>query len=210
MWGMDAPSHPNAPDGHGSPPADRSSARRFGPAAGPALGVASAVLAAAAVGLVLAGPPADGTAVVPPNCPVSFDPAQLGAPGYRAGDPGQLVPMPLPEPRGPVSVRICRFEERDGRYELRGSVVVDPVRTAALAGMMNERPGAEVLTDDPAGPPVEPWKRIDVLIFRYTEGLPLRVDVLGGESAHARTSARAETGRQDVVLAVDELVRPTR
>lgn len=168
----------------------------------------AAVLAAAVVGWVLAGPPADGTAVVPPACPVSFDPAQPGAPGYHAGDPGQLVPMPLPEPRGPVSARICRYEERAGRYELRRSVVVDPVRTATLAGMMNERQQRSLDSFGSSGCP--PTVGPDVLIFRYREGRPLRVDVLGGNSAQVRTSARTELGRQDVVLAVDELVCSAR
>jgi len=196
---------PAAPDGHDVPPAVGRGGlvRRFTlPAASTAV-----VATATVLGWVFAGPPADSAAVVPPGCPASFDPADAApAPGYQAGVSGQLVPMVLPEPRGPVSARICRFEAPGGsgtRSALQRSTVVDPVGTAALAALMNEGLGGSPLGGSSA---CQPGTGPDVVIFRYKAGPPVRVDVLGGDSAHVRTSARTEFGRQDVVQAVDRLV----
>jgi hypothetical protein len=216
--GVTTPSEPAAPDGAASAsapsPAGPQAVRRALRRASSGGATVLAVIAAGAAGWFLAGPPDDAAALVPPACPASADVATgsaagpaadvVGAvaePGYLAGVPQQLVPMPLPQPRGPVSVRICRYAGGgDGSYRLSRSVVVEPTRTAALAGLMDKTPGAT-----PA-PGCLPGANVDVLVFRYTEGLPLRVEVLGGRCALVRTPARAESGRQDVVRAIDALL----
>jgi hypothetical protein len=170
--------------------------------------VAATLVAAGSAGWLIAGPPHDGTAVVPPGCPSTYVPAATSGGDAAVSDrlPGvrdQLVPMPLPQPRGPVSARICRFQAQDGGYRLQRSAIVEPVRTSSLAALLNT-PGR--LADDERAGACPPSPGIDVLIFRYTEGLPMQVDVVGGTCGLVRTPTRAETGRQDVVRRVDELL----
>ena len=156
----------------------------------------SAVVLAGAAGWVLAGAPADGAGTVPPACPPALvGPAVLAAPapGDRSGVPDRLVPVPLPQPRGPVSVRLCAYAA-DGA-PLGRQATLDPPRTGELAGVMNTPgAGAVAVTARPAGCAGGP---VTLLLFRYTQGEPL-VARLDGACDLVSTSARAERGRADV------------
>jgi hypothetical protein len=188
--------------------------------AGPVVGV-SAVVVAAVAGWVLAGPPDDAAAVVPPACPTSVATGVTPVdPGFGPGVADRLVPMPLPQPRGPVSARICRFvpsSDAHAGFVLHRSVVVEPVRTAVLAGVMNTLPSVAVVSGSSSGSSSAAGTaagcrvpgEIDALLFRYSAGAPVRVDV-SADQGWARSSMRAEGGRADVVRAVDDLICPER
>jgi hypothetical protein len=159
---------------------------------------ALAVVLAGAAGWVIAGPPRDGAGTVPPACPVVL-PAQPLATG-RGGVGDRLVPVPLPQPRGPVAVRICAYPAAAPGTPLRRSAALDPPRTAELAGVMNtpDRPGPGAV-----GPPDCPGAGpVTLLLFRYTQGAPLVAQVDAGCGAVVSTSARIERGRTDVVRIV--------
>lgn len=183
-----------APDGRSAAPDDR---RRL-----LNISAAFAVVGAAAAGWHLAGPPGDATAPVPAQCP-AVDPVAVPVRADQgAGVSDRLVPMPLPQPRGPVSVRVCAYAEHGSGYTLRTSAVVEPVRTAVLAGLLNRTPGP-VVTDVARRAECTPGREVAVLVFRYTQGPGQQVDVLGGDCALVRTPARTERDRQDVVRAVN-------
>jgi hypothetical protein len=166
------------------------------------------VLGTGAVGWLLAGPPSPATAVVPPACPSS---PRLSGPGdvfelagFQRGVAGQLVPMTLPQPRGPASVRLCGYHGGD-RLVLDRQRVLDPIWTAWLAGKIDEPAGS------PVTPPVRPagclsGDRPVVLVFRYTQGDPVAVEIPGGPCGLVATGARMETGRDDVVRLVAGLL----
>jgi hypothetical protein len=217
MKGMSMTSDTSAPGAAGPAPAGRTT-RGAVAVAGRLAGVVAVLGIAGVVGWQVAGPPWSGAAVVPPACPAApsssgtssgTSSSTLGATsGAASGSTGaadQLVPMPLPEPRGPVSVRVCGYVPRSGGYALEREVVLDPTRTAALAALVDEHPGAVVPgARRPArcgatGP-------IVVLAFRYTQGPPVFVDVVGGDCGLVATAARVETGRQDVVRRLAEIM----
>jgi len=160
-----------------------------------------AVPVAAVAGWSLAGPPAGATAITPGGCPASY-PSALPPVGQVSGN-DRLVPV------GPVSVRLCAFPP-SGPVRSR---VLDPARTAALAGLL-DTPAAE--TDDPgARARCAPAASRVLLVFRYKQADPpaavlpeLLVAVDGGPCGLVATSARVETGRTDVVTEVSRLLAP--
>jgi hypothetical protein len=164
------------------------------------------VASAAAAGWVWAGPPADGTAIVPPSCPVRV-PAAFGTP--VVGDAGTAVADRL-VPVGPVSVRVCGYAS--GGAAVVTQRVLDPTRTAALAGTLDTPPpGAAV--DGAGGPDRAQQQRARcagaspaVLVFRYKQAPTLLVTVAGGGCRLVSTSARGETGRDDVVREVARIL----
>lgn len=166
-----------------------------------AVGVGAVLLAAGAAGAAgwwWAGPPADGGGTVPPDCPTTLASSVLAT--GRGGVSDRLVPVPLPQPRGPVAVRLCRYPTT-GAALLSGAVL-DPPRTAELAGVMNTPgPGAVTVTARP--PDCAADGPVTLLLFRYTQGDPLVAEVGGGGCALVTTSARIERGRSDVVRLVD-------
>lgn len=172
-----------------------------------AFGVGLLTTLAGATGWLLAGPPSDELAAVPPPCPEALD-AQA-SPGWAGRSPGaedRLVPMPLPEPRGPVSARACAYSRGSGPgYGLRRSVAVDPARTAALAGLLNRTAGQQASSGSPLAR-CRPGEDVAVLVFRYWKGPEQLVEVRGGECAVVATAARVETGRRDVVERVREVL----
>ncbi|HEY6796627.1 MAG TPA: hypothetical protein VI248_18290 [Kineosporiaceae bacterium] len=162
--------------------------------------VALAAGVAGTAGWVIAGSPQDGAGTVPPACPATLPATPLAAGRGGVGD--RLVPVPLPQPRGPVAVRICGYPAAAAGARLHRSAVLDPPRTAELAGIMNtparseEVPGGGRPVDCPdAGP-------VTLLLFRYTQGPPLVAEVDAGSCGLVSTSARTERGRADVVQIV--------
>jgi hypothetical protein len=110
--------------------------------------------------------------------------------------------MPLPQPRGPVAARVCGYRSGDGRYLLDRHALLDPTRTAALAGRLNGVPGEELTAAERSA--CAPGERPAALVFRYTAGDSALVEVWGGSCGLVATSARAERGRGDIVKAVVE------
>jgi hypothetical protein len=168
------------------------------------LGAALVVVGAGVAGWQVAGAPADGAGTVPPPCPPALTADRLAA--GRGGVPDRIVPVPLPQPRGPVAVRICRYGSSSSGTPLQRSVALDPPRTARVAGVLNTPPagvvaGAVRPADCPDGGPVT------LLAFRYTQGPPLVVEVDGGGCSLVSTSARVERGRADVVGLLDQQER---
>jgi hypothetical protein len=163
------------------------------------LGAAAVTALAGVTGWLVAGPPADGAGTVPPPCPASLpaDPLALG----RGGVADRLVPVPLPQPRGPVAVRICSYPAGAAGTAPYRSAVLDPPRTAELAGVLNDSgPGVATtaVTGRPRPPGCPSGGPVILLLFRYTQGEPLVAMVDGGLCALVSTSARAEAGRVDV------------
>ena len=174
---------------------------------------AGVVLTAGVAGWVFAGPPSDAAAITPPGCPASYP---LGVSGAgrtpRPGDKVQLVPVG-PVSVGPISVRVCGYGSATGAPD--SSIVLDPVRTAALAALLDP------LTDPQTAPrmPVPsadprqlaacvPGPQPALLLFRYKVGAPLTVSVPGGSCAAVTTVTRTELGRRDVVRRVAQLLHP--
>jgi hypothetical protein len=157
---------------------------------------AALVAAAGAAGWLVAGPPADGAGTVPPSCPATLPARPLDA--GRGGVPDRLVPVPLPQPRGPVAVRICSYPAATAGTALRRGAALDPPRTAELAGVL------DAPVPDVAATPVRPAGcsaagPVVLLLFRYTQGEPLVAEVDAEPCALVATSARVERGRSDVV-----------
>ena len=159
--------------------------------------VALVVVGAGAAGWQVAGAPPDGAGTVPPSCPAALAADRLA--GGRGGVADRIVPVPLPQPRGPVAVRICAYPaSRPGTAPAR-QVALDPPRTAELAGVLDTPPSAAVAaTARPADCPAGDGP-VTLLLFRYTTGEPLVAEVEGGPCALVSTSARVERGRADVV-----------
>jgi hypothetical protein len=172
--------------------------RRIGSAA-PAIAV---VVVAGAAGLLWAGDPVDGAGTVPPPCPAALPAAADRFADTRDAEPGRLVPYPLPQPRGPVAVRLCRYASATAGAALERSTALDPPRTARLAGVL-DTPGPDAVagTDRPAF--CAPSGPITVLLFRYTAGAGFVVDVEAGPCALVSTPQRVERNRDDVRELVD-------
>lgn len=183
----------------------------------------SVVAVAGTVGWAFAGPPPEGIAMLPPACPAALSaptpgvwrpaasrigPAGAGARGYRAAVPDVLVPMPLPQPRGPVTVRVCGYRQDGDRHLVVRERVLDPTRTAVLAGLLNAWPDPVAVTPPVLPEGCEPRAGDDpvVLVFRYTEGDPALVEVVGGPCQIVATSARVDQRRGDVVRFVAEVL----
>jgi len=170
-----------------------------------AVAAALVVAGSALIGWRVAGAPPDGAGTVPPSCPVALAADRLTT--GRGGVADRLVPVPLPQPRGPVAVRICVYPSgRPGVAPVR-QVTLDPPRTAELAGVLNTPPSPPSLPTSPAAataaaarpadcPPGGP---VTLLLFRYTQGKPLVAELDAGACALVSTSARVERGRTDVV-----------
>jgi len=176
------------------------------PSAGAPLraGVAAvAVLLAAAGGWVVAGRLPARPGPQPPPCPARY--AADAVTPVRAADPGKLVPVPLPQPRGPFTVRLCAYPSTAPGAALGDQVLLDATRTAELSGVMDV-PEAVALqparrpADCPAGPAT-------LLLFQYIEGDPFTAEVDGGPCALVTTPARVERNRADVVRLVEDAFR---
>ena len=177
------------------------------PAGAPLRRAVTGLLAAVAVAVAgaaawrVAGSPPDGAGTAAPACPPSLAAGLLAA--GRGGVPDRLVPVPLPQPRGPVVVRICSYPSGVPGSPLERSVSLDPPRTAALVGLLDSPP-TPVAAAGTRPPDCPATGAVTVLVFRYTGGLPLVAEVDAGPCALVSTSARVERGRADVVRTVAE------
>jgi len=162
---------------------------------------ALAVLLAAAGGWVVAGRLPARPGPQPPPCPARY--AADAVTPVRAADPGKLVPVPLPQPRGPFTVRLCAYPSTAPGVALRDQVLLDATRTAELSGVLDVPDAVAVQPADrrPAGCAAGP---ATLLIFQYIEGDPFVAEVDGGPCALVTTPARIERNRADVVRLVED------
>jgi hypothetical protein len=171
----------------------RHSRRVFGAGRAVVGAAVALVIGTGAASWWLAGSLGDVPDLAPPACPASV--ASIGSSG-RAGDPDRLVAVPQPEPRGPITSRLCEYPADRAAGPVR-QVVLDPPRTTALAGVLNAAGTASAQGRRPDGCPA--GSTVTLAVFRYTAGPPLFVEVYGGPCALIASTARVELGRVDAV-----------
>jgi len=183
-------------------PSAGASLRASGRAASLRAAVAAvAVLLAAAGGWVVAGRLPARPGPQPPPCPARY--AADAVTPVRAADPGKLVPVPLPQPRGPFTVRLCAYPSTVPGVALRDQVLLDATRTAELSGVLDVPDAVAVPPADrrPGGCAAGP---VTLLLFQYIEGDPFVAEVDGGPCALVTTPARIERDRADAVRLVED------